>query len=68
MKIDELKELGIDQLREHVLTLKRQLFKLRVQLKTGQLTKTHQVKEVRREVAQTKTLLTQQQNVEGLKA
>jgi large subunit ribosomal protein L29 len=45
------------ELDEHVLELSREQFNLRMQRGTGQLTKPHQLRQVRRDIARTKSLL-----------
>ncbi len=58
MSIKELKGKAPAELSAQLLDLAREQFNLRMQKATGQLTQTHQVKKVRREIAQIKTLLT----------
>jgi large subunit ribosomal protein L29 len=57
MSIKELKGKSPAELSAQLLDLAREQFNLRMQKATGQLTQTHQVKKVRREIAQIKTLL-----------
>lgn len=57
MKIKELKGKSAADLASHLLELKREQFKLRMQRGQGQLTHTHQFKVARRSVARIKTLL-----------
>jgi large subunit ribosomal protein L29 len=57
MELKELRQKSAAELAEHVLDLRREQFNLRMQKGSGQLTKTHQLKRVRREIAQVKTLL-----------
>ena len=59
MKVSEMKEKSVDELNEELLTLKREQFTLRMQKGSGQLEKNHRLKEVRRDVARVKTILTQ---------
>jgi len=59
MKVSEMKEKGVEELNAELLNLKREHFNLRMQKGSGQLEKTHRIKEVRREVARVKTILTQ---------
>jgi large subunit ribosomal protein L16 len=49
------KEVG-ERLDEHLVELRREQFNLRMQKGSGQLTQTHQLRRVRREIAQVKTL------------
>jgi large subunit ribosomal protein L29 len=58
-KIDDLKVKTDDQLQEQLTELKREQFNLRFQAATNQLEKPSRVREVRRMIAQIKTLQTQ---------
>ncbi len=57
MNITELRAKPSDQLKTHLLDLRREQFNLRMQKGTGQLTQTHQMVRVRREIAKVKMLL-----------
>lgn len=61
MKIKELREKSVEEL--NVLLDEQQLnqFRLRMAKATGQLGKTHEVKNVRKKIARIKTLLTEKQ-------
>ncbi len=59
MKVSEMKEKNVDELNEELLNLKREHFNLRMQKGSGQLEQSHRLKEVRRDVARVKTILTQ---------
>jgi large subunit ribosomal protein L29 len=56
MKIDKVRDLTPDQLRDELIKLKREQFNLRFQKATGQLTNTARVRDVRRSVARVKTI------------
>ena len=56
MKLDQIKDLTPDQLRDEFIKLKREQFNLRFQKATGQLANTSRVREVRRTIAQIKTI------------
>ena len=58
-KIDDLKAKTDDQLSEELTQLKKEQFNLRFQSATGQLEKPARVREVRRTIAQIKTLQNQ---------
>ncbi|MEZ5544138.1 MAG: 50S ribosomal protein L29 [Lysobacteraceae bacterium] len=58
MSIKELRGKSPADLSAQLLDLAREQFNLRMQRGAGQLTQTHQVRKVRREIAQIKTLLT----------
>ena len=59
MNATDLREKSVDELNEELLNLKREHFNLRMQLGSGQLGQTHRLKEVRRDVARVKTILTE---------
>ena len=57
MKANELKEKSVEQLNEVVVDLLKQQFGLRMQHATGQLGKTSDIKQVRRDIARVKTVI-----------
>ena len=57
MKVNELRQKEEVELRQREKELTEQLFKLRFQRATGSLENPSKVREVRREIAQVKTLL-----------
>ena len=57
MELKQLKTKSEAELKAHLLDLAREQFNLRMQKGTGQLTQAHQLKNVRREIAQVKMLL-----------
>ena len=58
MKIAELKSKTPAELKEMSASLKKELFNLRFQTVTGEMTNTSRFREVRREIARIKTALT----------
>ena len=60
MKASELKTISATELQDELHALLRQQFNLRMQKATGQLTATHQLKVVRRDIARLKTILNEQ--------
>jgi large subunit ribosomal protein L29 len=58
MKAEELRGKSQDQLQEQLLDLKKEQFNLRFQKASGQLENTARVREVRRDIARIKTILT----------
>lgn len=58
MKASELREKSVAELDAELLGLLREQFNLRMQNATGQLTQTHQLKQVRRNIARVKTIIT----------
>ncbi len=66
MKAEEGRAKTIDQLKEQLLQLRKEQFNLRFQKASGQLENTGRVKEVRRDIARIKTLLTEKnKNIPG---
>jgi large subunit ribosomal protein L29 len=59
MELQELRKQSAQDLDAQLLELRREEFNLRMQKGAGQQTQTHHFKRVRREIAQIKTLLTQ---------
>ena len=57
MKIDELKNKTLDQLKSILIDLKKEAFNLRFQKANGQLENTSRVKVVKRSVARVLTLI-----------
>ena len=55
--IEELRGKSPDELKEMALSLKKELFNLRFQVASGELTNTARFRDVRRDVARVKTLL-----------
>ena len=63
MKATELREKSVEQLNEQLLDLLRDQFNLRMQKATGQLTQSHLLSQVKRDIARVKTVLKQQKAV-----
>ncbi len=61
IKIDDLRQKSDDQLTEQLTDLKREQFNLRFQAATNQLERPARIREVRREIAQIKTLRSERQ-------
>lgn len=59
MKVKELQEKSIEQLNEVLVGLLKQQFGLRMQHATGQLGKTSEIRQVRRNIARVKTVISQ---------
>ncbi len=59
MDIKELRNKTAGELDKHVGELRKEQFNLRMQRGTGQLTQTHQIRNVRRDIARTKMVLGQ---------
>jgi large subunit ribosomal protein L29 len=57
MKVEEFRDLQVDELRLKERELDDQLFRLRIQKSMGQIDAAHKVKSVRRDLARLKTVL-----------
>ena len=57
MTIDEIRAMTPDQLKDQLLSLKKEQFNLRFQAAPGQLEKTHRANQVRKDIARIKTVL-----------
>ncbi|OPX54736.1 large subunit ribosomal protein L29 [Oceanospirillum multiglobuliferum] len=57
MNTAELRDKSVEELNEQLNSLLREQFNLRMQKGTGQLTQTHLLQQVRRNIARVKTLL-----------
>lgn len=66
-KISKIREMSTTELQEEARNLSEQLFRLRFQKSTGQLENAQKIRQVRRELAQVKTILTEKQGAETRK-
>ena len=57
MKVAEVRDLAVDELRQRERDLDDQLFRLRIQKSMGQLEAAHKLKALRRDLARVKTVL-----------
>jgi len=57
MKVSELREKTVEDLNSELMALLREQFNLRMQNGSGQLSRPHQIKDVRRNIARVKTIL-----------
>ena len=57
MNVSELREKNPDELKNELIELRKEQFKLRMQKGSGQLSQTHLLKEVRRNIARVKTVM-----------
>jgi large subunit ribosomal protein L29 len=63
MKVTEVRDLAVDELRQREKDLDDQLFRLRIQKSMGQLEAAHKLKTVKRDLARIKTVLTEKETV-----
>ncbi|MBL7249776.1 50S ribosomal protein L29 [Alloalcanivorax sp. C16-2] len=61
MKASELRDKSVEELQSHQLELLEEQFKQRMQLASGQLSQTHKLGKVRRDIARVKTILREKQ-------
>lgn len=59
MKVKDIRELTDRELEEKLLEFKEELFNLRFQLATGQLDNHMRIRDVRRNIARVKTIITE---------
>lgn len=59
MNASEIKDKGIDELNKELEDLLREGFNLRMQMGSGQMAQTHQLRQNRRNIARVKTVLNQ---------
>lgn len=57
-KMNEFSIKSVENLKKHVIELKRELMNLRFKKVSGEIKETHSFKKLRREIAQVKTVLT----------
>jgi large subunit ribosomal protein L29 len=57
MRAEELRQLGVDELSERLDELQRELFNLRFQRATQQLTDTSRLRQLRRDIARVRTIM-----------
>ena len=63
MKVAEVRDLDVDELRQRVKDLDDQLFRLRIQKSMGQVEAGHKLKSLRRDMARVKTVLREKEVV-----
>lgn len=59
MKIEKVRELGEEELRDRVSELQEEIFRARIQKETGQLDQADKVRNLRKDLARVKTVLRQ---------
>ena len=57
MKADDMRAKSLDELKDGLIGLKKEAFNLRFQKATGQLENTARARQVRRDIARTKTIM-----------
>ena len=62
MKASELKQKSVEELQQELLAMTKAQFGLRMQVATQQMTKTSEVRKVRRDIARIKTVMKQKES------
>jgi large subunit ribosomal protein L29 len=62
MKVTDVRDLGVDDLRQREKELDDQLFRLRIQKSMGQLEAAQKLKSLRRDLARVKTVLREKES------
>ena len=65
MEASELRDKSVDELNEELVALRREQFNLRMQQATGELTKHHEHRRVRKDIARVKTVLNEKARTAG---
>ena len=65
MKVTEVRDLAVDELRQREKEMDDQLFRLRIQKSMGQLEAAHKLKSLRRDLARVKTVLREKETAPG---
>jgi len=63
MHTNELREKSVDELQDSLIGLLKDRFNYRMQKSTGQLTQTHLLKQVSKEIAQVKTVINEKTGI-----
>ncbi|MCS5709386.1 50S ribosomal protein L29 [Candidatus Berkiella cookevillensis] len=61
MKIDSLKSLDMESLKKVLSEFRTEQFVLKMQVSNGQVKTTHRIREIRKNIARVKTILTEKQ-------
>ena len=56
-KVNEIRQLDVNEMRQKIEALEKELYGLRYQANTSQVEKPHRIKEIRREIAVYKTII-----------
>lgn len=63
IKINELRNMTIDEIREKAATLKKELYGLRGEAKMGRIEKPHKINQARKDIARCETVIREKINV-----
>jgi large subunit ribosomal protein L29 len=65
MKASKMREMSVVELSDEALEMSKQLFQLRLQKATGQLDNVNKIREIRKDLARVKTVLTEKEENNG---
>jgi large subunit ribosomal protein L29 len=65
MKASKMREMSVVELSDEALEMSKQLFQLRLQKATGQLDNVNKIREIRKDLARIKTVLTEKEKNNG---
>jgi len=65
MEASELRNKSIEELNEELLALRREQFSLRMQRATGEMSRHHQHRQVRKDIARVKTVINELERAAG---
>ena len=62
IKVNELRNMTVDEIRLKLEGLKRDLYALRTEVKAGRIEKPHKIKEARKDIARCETIIKEKSN------
>ncbi|HUV14397.1 MAG TPA: 50S ribosomal protein L29 [Acidobacteriota bacterium] len=65
MKASKMREMSVTELSDEAREMSKQLFQLRLQKATGQLDNVNKIREIRKDLARVKTVLTEKEENNG---
>ena len=65
MKASKMREMSVTELSDEAREMSKQLFQLRLQKATGQLDNVNKIREIRKDLARVKTILTEKEENNG---
>jgi len=63
IKVNELRNMTIDEIKQKMETLKKDLYNLRTEAEAGRIEKPHKINEARKDIARCETILREKSNV-----
>ena len=62
IKANELRNMTVDEVKQKIEALKKDLFNLRTEAKAGRIEKPHKIKEARKDIARCETVIKEKSN------